>query len=63
MRIIDECWNRRVLYVGKGAFSGVTVARHPAGPGEGPLTERIAGVQPVRRELAFMPETVGKRVG
>jgi hypothetical protein len=24
-------------------------------PGEGPLTERIAGVRPVRREQVFMP--------
>jgi hypothetical protein len=26
-------------------------------PGEGPLTERTAGVQPVRREQVFMPHT------
>jgi hypothetical protein len=28
-----------------------------ADPGEGPLSERIAGVQPVRREPVFMPHS------
>src|SRR5437773_2240563 len=27
-------------------------------PGEGPLTEPIAGVQPARPELVFMPDSV-----
>jgi len=32
-------------------------------PGEGPLTERTAGVQPARREQVFMPDTVEKSSG
>ena len=34
-----------------------------AGPGEGRLTERIAGVQPVRREQVFMPRSRQSSVG
>jgi hypothetical protein len=34
-----------------------------ASSGEGLLTERRTAAQPWRRELALMPETVGKRVG
>ena len=34
----------------------------PVRPGEGRLTEPTAAIQPWRRELIFMPETVGERV-